>query len=335
MVLYNRRLRDALKAVNQYTRTSKGWLGVKCPFCGDSKKAKSVHMYVRIPSDENDNVYALKCFRTNCGYSSIMKPQDLIKFGITDPELFKFIEENYHKSNKMIRVIEKVKNDLILPKEIIKTPAVSSYLNKRTGVDFNDYYIQEKLSFIPDIKKFIIMNQSVIDDSDGLRYIWDNADTSICFLNRTGTRLFARHIAGYKTHSIVSLKYLPDFVSHQPYTIINGVGENDIKGFYYSISEGIFDTINMYLHISGGVNGIFEAAGSASAIKNRFLEGSKYFYDIDWIFGKDSDVDMKFFMKLKSEYHYRFKNKASIVFSENTKDIGDLSECFIPRKKEI
>ena len=44
---------------------------------------------------------------------------------------------------------------------------------------------------------------------------------------------------------------------------------------------------------------------------------------------------MDFFYKLKKSYNYRFKNPLSIVYSENTKDIGDLSENFIPKKKII
>ena len=52
MSCYNRILRDALIKWSGYYKTSNGWIGVKCPFCGDSKKEKSVHLFIRVPNNE-------------------------------------------------------------------------------------------------------------------------------------------------------------------------------------------------------------------------------------------------------------------------------------------
>lgn len=334
---YNRLLRDALIKWSGYYKTSNGWIGVKCPFCGDSKKEKSVHLFVRISNNEDDNVYMTRCFRTNCGHTGILKASELVKFGIINSDLFSFVQSQEYKSYKKIKTVDKEDSKLIISLDSYSSKEIQEYMIKRIGIDAQDSDVRRRLRFIPDIRNFILKNQDVLAPSDSLKYIWDNADTSVCFLNKNGTRIFARHInpINDRKHSIATIVNIPDYAVHTPYTIVNGIGEYDIDNFHYALCEGIFDILNMYLYISGGVSGIFEATGSASSIRNRFLRASNYYYDINWIMGKDSDVSMDFFQKLKKTYDYRFKNPLSIVYSENTKDIGDLSEKFIPKKKII
>lgn len=334
----NRLLREELTKKFGKLSRSNGWWGIPCPFCGG--KTNSRNMFVRIPNNDTDNVLMMKCFKAGCGFTDIVRPQHLIKLGIENRELIKMIDSNQYKNDRVIMEESNREYSFIMPKEYLGKD-INDYLLTRTGKSFNDSYgMSEKMSIITDIKRFLDTNRDMIIDPDyRLKNIYKHPDKCICFINSTGTRLYVRYIDeslyGGKKHDKIPLIRLPDYSLHKPYSIYQTIDKNDIDGFYVFIGEGIFDIVNASIHYSGGVKSYLEATGSASAIRNRYLHLSKYLFSVKWVFMKDSDVDISFFKKIKRDYDYRFKYNPFVIYSTNTKDLGNISENPIPKREQI
>ena len=334
----NRLLHEELTKKFGNLARSNGWWGIPCPFCGGHTNSKN--MFVRIPNNDTDNVFMMKCFKAGCGFTDIVRPQHLMRLGIDNKELLKLIDANQYKNDRIIMEESNKEYSFIMPKEYINKD-MDDYILSRTGKSINDTYgLADKLGIITDIQKFLDINRDVLIDPDyRLKTIYKYPDKCICFINSSGTRLYVRYmdekLYGGKKHDKIPLIHLPDYSTHKPYSIYQSINKDDIAGFYVFIGEGIFDIINASIHYSGGVKAYFEATGSASAIRNRFLHLSKYLYDVKWVFMKDSDVSINFFKRLKKEYDYRFKYNPYVIYSDNTKDLGNLAENPKPKREQI
>lgn len=335
----NRLLHEELTKVFGKLSRSNGWWGIPCPFCSHGK-TNSRNMFIRIPNNDTDNVFVMKCFKAGCGFTDIVRPQHLMRIGVTNKELLKLIDSNQYKNDRIIMEESNKEYSFIIPKEYLSIDS-NNYILDRTGKSFNDTYgLSDKMSIVTDVKKFLEINRDRLINPDyRLKVLYKYPDKCVCFINSTGTRLYVRYIDeelyGGKKHDKIPLIHLPDYSLHKPYSIYQTVDKNDIHGFYVFIGEGIFDIINASIHYSGGVKAYLEATGSGSAIRNRYLHLSKYLYDVKWVFMKDADVDISFFKKIKKDYDYRFKYNPFVIYSDNTKDLGNISENPYPKREQI
>jgi hypothetical protein len=311
-------------------RYKKDWFTMRCPFCGDSERnPKSQHLNIRI-SDE-DNFMFLNCFRAQCDVSSMMRREHLMVMGITDIRILDFVSNsnNYPSKFKEAMTIE---NKYKYPHIIDKTTL--DYYKMRTK-QYLDVDTIDNLRIVTDLGVFFELNKlapkrnikPVIDEEKrGSKFIG--------FVNESGSFMTIRRITeDGDRHIKYELELLPFGIRHKPYTINN---KFDIKKEpYIFIQEGIFDTLNAYYTVAKGVPGLYIASGGKQSILGIFKYLSKYYYNVHWVFGKDSDVPLSFFEDMKKHFGYRFKNKMSVIYNENGKDYGVMDETVLMKKIEI
>ena len=305
------------------------WYGVRCPFCGDSQNnPNAFHLYLRIPSSTEDDLYAMRCFKPSCNVSRVMTQQDLLKLGVRNREVSEAIGK-YQVYNKVKDTeLMNFRSNIIIPKGEVGVDT-KAYFKERTGYDLTEELII-KLRIIPDIRKFLKENKDVIQTLSDVRLqnMYNKPDNHIGFMNDTGTRIEVRYHGKHgrsRNHDKIPLIKLDKFQEHKAYVIEEDVAEYNTSGLAVVVGEGLFDTINSYLHLDIK-KGLFIETGGFSSFTSTILSYTRKYYDIDWYILKDSDIGDWYFDWLLKNYGYRFKNGIYIVSSKNTKDIGDMSK---------
>lgn len=330
-------LLEELQAKHRLHKSGTDWYGLRCPFCGDSDKHNSYHLYMRIPKDPNDILYGIKCFKPGCGKSGILNVHDLQKLGVKSRAVHDFMRDNEISSAALVYNMEKrVIHEITLQGcDVTRYGSLDEYFKKRTNIDLSDVY--GDLRIIPDIKKFIDLNQHLIQDKKDKRwiYLYNHPEDCFVFINKTFSRLFVRYINNPRKHDKIDIVKFDFMLSHCNYTLEKGISPNQITGLKVFIGEGIFDIVNTYLHYTDRSGSLLESTGGIEGYLKVFLAISRQYYDINYIFLKDSDVMESYFLNLYKKYMYRFKYSPFILYSENTKDNGDMSLNPIVKTKQI
>jgi hypothetical protein len=330
-------LLEELQANHKLQKSGTDWYGLKCPFCGDSGKHNSRHLHIRIPKDPNDTLYGIKCFKPGCGKSGILNVHDLQKLGVKSRAVHDFLKDHEISSAALVYNLEKrvLHNITLQGCDVKRYEPIDTYFKKRTNIDLTDVY--GDLRIIPDVKKFMDLNAHLIKTKSDKRwnYLYDHPEDCIVFINKTFTRLFVRYILNPRKHDKIDIVKFDFMLSHCNYTLEKNVVENQITGLKGFIGEGIFDIVNTFLHYTDRSGSLLEATGGIEGYLKVFMSMSRQYYDINYIFLKDSDVSESYFMNLYKKYMYRFKYNPFILYSENTKDNGDMSLNPIVRTKQI
>jgi len=309
---------------------NKEWFMIQCPFCGDSPNPNTRHLNVRI-SVNDDHMY-VKCFQSKCDVAGPLTSQHLMKMGLSDMQVLKFVSDKSKITSKMVRNISSTKLNLQIPE---KKRIPSEYFKARTKKEMTDDNIR-KYRIVTDFTKFYELNKDTIDYDKKLgllMYKESENKNFIGFLNESGTYLQVRSVDDDDTkHIKIPLVKLPIYVSHQPYVLTRNfdLAKRDV---YIYVTEGLFDIVNVYNYFMD--DGLYMQTGSASSIYGQFKKFSKFYYGVYWVFVRDRDVSIKFFKNLKEQYDYRFKNDAYVVYNELSKDFGDFREPIQVRKIKI
>lgn len=318
-----------LQEKHKLYKSGADWHGLRCPFCGDSSHdPKAHHLYVRIPSDDKDKLYGIKCFKPGCGKAGVLNIHDLVKLGVKSRAVHEFIRNNEITSDELIYKTEKrVLTEVTLNGcDDIKYPSIVDYFKGRTNFDLSDIY--NEIRMIPNIKAFIDINKHLITDKKDKRwgYLYNHPEDCVCFINKTKTRIFVRYINNPRKHDKIDIIKYDFLFSHANYSIEKSLGVGQITGLRGYIGEGLFDIINMYLNYSDNKSSIYEATGGIEGFTKAFMNMSREYYDIIWMFLQDADVNDIFFKNLYNKNKYRFKYNPFVIHSKNTKDLGDVRD---------
>lgn len=312
-----------------YTKRSNGWYGTKCPFCGDSSKSNSAHLYIRLAGDNN---IVMKCYRLNCDVHRVMTISDAIQLGIKESTVLDLLVNM--KKSKDEKQYSMEKNNIILSKDLSNS-VVSNYFKVRTNIDLVDYNILNRYSLVSNLEDFLNINKLPEKIEFRLRNIVkEKQNNLIGFLNKERTLLYLRSCNDEdKENRHFKINITGKEIIHAPYEILQGV-ENKDKDIYISYAEGCFDAVNMSRHMLDNVNHISLASFGYSHLFSIMREYSKHFRDVTSVIVKDKDVSRVNIEKYCKFNAYRF-NKVYMVEDKYNHDLGDYSKKLTPVMDEI
>lgn len=312
-----------------FVRKSGYWYGVKCPFCGDSKTARSVHLYIRLAGD---NDIGMKCYRIGCDVARKMGVSDAIKLGISDQRVLKMLSDNKGK-RRDIEIVKTKNNIRLVNTEVL--PAVYEYFKTRTNIDLTPS-LMEKYSVILNVKEFIHNNNINSKTMYRIETIIKETDNKVIgFLNRDRTLLYLRCLKDDCSikHEKINITTNRDTI-HSPYEIKHNVDGKD-KGIYIFHSEGVFDAVNTSYHITGGVPHYSIASLGYSHLFPTMREYSRHFRDVTTVINRDGDVDPLHVEKHLNRMRYRFNGDLYYIYDKVHHDLGDYSKGLNPTKELI
>lgn len=315
-----------------FIRPSNGWYGIKCPFCGDSKTNRSVHLYIRLAGDNN---IRMRCYRIGCDVSRRMSVADAIKLGISNKDVLRVLASN-KKFEESDRIISGIKNNIKLPTSI--KDSVNEYFKLRTNYDLNIGRL-DKFSIIGDVSEFINLNEKNIPDRVVKRIsslVKVNDNDVIGFLNRDRTLAYFRTVkegTGTK-HDKINISRDSDII-HSPYEIRNNMDKVD-KHLYIFYSEGTFDAVNCAIHIIPDNNSYISLASFGfSHLFATIRMYSKHYNKVTTIINRDSDINPETVIRYLKANKYRFGGECYFIYDKVLHDLGDYSKGLSPVKEQI
>lgn len=320
------RLLDALKRRHKVHVRDSLWVGLRCPFCGDSSKPESHHLYIRLP--KTDDKYVIKCFQSKCDVSGLLKREHLMTLGIHELEIYNMID----KVN-----IENVKFESISLEGIIMplnvTPEASTYYENRTGRKLDEYEVLNR-AIVGNLEDFLKYNEDKINTYPLKKFMsLNNPRECVGFLTHNGNMLYIRNIdptSKYKHAKVSLLSEEDSYISKDWYQIDNGFSSFDYGCNNIIYGEGGFDVGNSIDMLK--VEGLYIATGSINTMKSLFPIIAKRYYGVNYMFLGDEDVSDNVFKYLIKKNQYACTGKNIIIRNELSKDFGNVKE---PRNIKI
>lgn len=301
------------------------WVGVKCPFCGDSNSHKP-HLWLMM-SDEQDGFVGMRCFQPKCDVRGILNLDRATRLGIKNKEVLTYLMKNKGSHSNRLRVIESKVNNIDISTSFDTAPL--EYMYNRTNKNFDTPSFVQKFSYVGNVREFLEKNWKYITNRDMkmIKYILSNP--CACFLNQTRTRLFARTLSDDVSikHVKLSLVNIPMFAKHAPYKIYqNTQPEDDYSEHHRFYGEGLFDVINTSIHISGGIKSEFIGCSSFNAMKLIIDEETLLRPNKQEVVVKDADITINQLIKIFTPISYRLSSQPYVIYNRVGKDFGNIKD---------
>lgn len=329
---YEEELYKSLKSLPVCHDESLGYSGfvtVRCPFCGDSRKnPNNAHLYIKIIVDKDDRQW-YKCQR--CQEGGLVDDFLLDSLGIYDPILSELQKERNKNISKIVgkkgyRYNKIPTLKLLPPLDNIYTDAKIKYIENRLGIKLS---IQDILNYKMVLNYWDFFKYNYIKQFTRHSNIIEGLDKNyIGFLTTKNEFINSRKIYDdyddyfkrYINYNIFGLKDN----TIRLYTITNKI--DLMKNFKIIMAEGIFDIIGIHNHFykkKKSDNLIFCAvlgSGYESAI-NYFIKRGILF--ADYYIYSDKEVKLSQYKKLKKKLDYKISDSKFIIFyNELGKDYG-------------
>ena len=309
---------------HKIVKRSGKWVGLKCPFCGDSASHKP-HLWLML-SDEQDGFIGMRCFQPKCDVRGIMSLDRATKLGVKNKEVLLYLMKNKGKLSNRLRVIETTVNNIDINTSF-DTSALE-YMYNRTNKNFDNTMYVNKFSYIGDVKEFLKNNWKHIQNRDlkMFKYLMENP--AACFVNQTRTRLFARTLSDDANikHVKVALINLPIYAKHAPYKINQHVDmKDDYSDHHRFYGEGLFDVINTSIHISGDIKSEFIGCSSFNAMKLIIDEETLLRPNKQEVVVKDADINLNQISNIFKPISYRLKTQPYVIYNKLGKDFGNIN----------
>lgn len=332
----NKKLAKVLSNLENSKITSNGKeIAVRCPFCKDSIKSNTPHMYIGI----KDNVYLYDCKR--CPASGILDDKTLIKLKISDSLVIDWIIKYNSKilSSKYTgQIKDKTSIPYILQNYTIEEKEKVEYLKQRTNIDFSKKSNIDKYKIILSLKKYMNDNDIKMNQIDHERSYIDMIDKHflgfLCSDNKSA--IFRNVTARNYNKRYLNFKFNRN--SSRMIYILNNDIDLMTPNPIISLSEGPFDIINIhnsYFKDRDNSDTIFGAVGTKKGFKQGLIECLKitgFFGSKVNIFSND-EVDLNEYKRAFSLFKNSFKY--SVYYNDNNEDFGDISLGFDPISFDI
>ena len=249
------------------------FINCRCPICGDSVHAKSAHMYIKIPWN-NDEVSWYFCHK--CNNSGIIAYRTLIEWDIFDQEIADQLAElnarclsGPRKSKYFNRNIYRVRNTQTTLDG--KSEFKRQYISDRVGYNLS-YNDLKDLKIVLNLRDLLIENRIYkLTRNDNI--VNDLSTEFIGFLSLDNAFLNMRRTCpeGIVYKSIdkryINYKLYPkDDTSQRFYTIPTKVNLNTPDRVKLHISEGPFDILSVYLNLRNRESGIYTCVAGSNYI---------------------------------------------------------------------
>jgi len=334
--------KDLLKILNRLPvhqmTSNKKEISIRCPYCGDSRKALShSHLYINIDTD-SDNFLQYYCQR--CKAKGFTNSEFLKNINSYDQNLVINIEKESKKNkSKNYKRFKKIKKKNFNFPEYDKRDSINkvklNYINKRIGAKL-DYDDLKKYKIILNLYDTLTANKvSTLTCKDNMGDTLD--DNFIGFVSYDNNYIIMRNL---------SKTVLPE-MRYYNYNIYDDY--NNTKKFYFIpakintmteritlvISEGVFDILNVYFHIEKETeNKLFAAVcgiGYNGVIQEVIRMG---FLDIDLVIYGDNDQDIEIYRGIKED-NKPFIRSITLYTNKKSKDFGDYKFGYELRKTKL
>lgn len=249
-------------------------INCKCRECPDSADPRTMHMYISIPSNDDDpSLY--NCFK--CGASGIVTHNKLIEWGIFDAE----IADELIKHNKKISHLSKntkyfnryryhIRNTYT--NEDSKSELKRRYIVERIGVDLSFAQLRDlkiSVNLLDLLKDNNIMNltrdNNIVNDLDREFIGFISIDNAYLNMRRTCE---AGIVHGNIDKRYVNYKIFGNKFGTEErfYTIPTRIDLNKPKRLKIHIAEGPFDILSIYLNLRHGEEGIYTSISGNNPI---------------------------------------------------------------------
>ncbi len=215
----------------------------RCPFCGDSDKKWTGHLYIRINPDDNFNP-VFHCFK--CEESGIINADNLSTFDIDDVNL-KANLSTLNKTSKKVdnkNISSGTRNkyfDYQLPE--IKRGKKTEYIEKRLGLKFNEEQFK-KMKLVTSLRDFLILNRiKKLTCKNQIAYMLE--DHYVGFLSFGNSHILFRDITD-KEH-IKWIKYPITEESKDNrlfYSMEASIDVMSTEQLTINLAEGVLDTLS-------------------------------------------------------------------------------------------
>lgn len=345
--MINAKLNNILKALllslPVYNDTSyyNNMIGVRCPFCGDSKKSLTkTHLNVRL-TDEEFSVPVYRCNR--CGASGRVDSYFLDLLGLYNSD-FEYENKINNKNAALIVGNKGFKQNKIKPIKLLpplnneSTRIKKEYIENRLGIKLTVEDIK-RYKIIFNLYDFLEYNK--IKTLTRKEYITDGLDNQyVGFLTCNNEFINFRNIGNideyYKRYINYNIFGIQDNTKRF-YILSNNI--NIMKKCKIIIAEGVFDILGIYNHIYNKEtkDNVLFCAVQGMGYNNII----KYINKLGIIFANyeiysDAEVELKKYIKLKDELGFRVENsKFTICYNLLSKDCGVTKDKIKIKKYEI
>ena len=305
----------------------------RCPYCGDSLRENTGHLYIRISLNDNYPI-VYNCFK--CGVSGILQEEQLSKLGIEDIGL----KSKLIQLNKTSAKVEK--KDFYSENKTkffnFKQPPIiigekTNYIKNRLNIDFTpeDY---RRMKVITSLKSFLNLNE--IDRTPFPPQMVKNLeDHYVGFLTYGNSHILFRDITETEEYPWIKYPIIKESVQNRViYTLATEIDIFSDDDIFVNIGEGVFDLISAEYNLG------FKGKNTLSiAVSGKYYEkillfllelgivGSnvniRIFSDNDLAFNKKAKnpTTMRYFRKALERYKYLF-GKINVYYNVISKDIG-------------
>lgn len=315
------------KQIHNDTYVMNGFVSVRCPFCGDSKKsATHTHLYVKVRVDKGERQW-YKCQR--CGTGGVVDSylMDLLNLydqefdylkGVRDTKLAKYAgNKGYRLNNTHTKLLPPLNNK--------STKDKLSYLENRLGIKL-EYKDILDLKIITNFYDFF--NYNNIKNFTRKPFIMDGLDSEyIGFLTTRNEFINARKLGPED-------KYLKRYINYNIFGIEDDTRKlytirtvpNVMKKVKIVMAEGVFDIISIYFNLYNKKQD--ETTIYCAVLGMGYQAAIQYFMKLGFIFAdyeiySDEGIPLDDYRRLKRNFGHRLRDsKMTICYNTLSKDCG-------------
>lgn len=233
---------------------------VRCPYCGDSRKANHGHFSIKIDETDEYSPMVFRCFK--CSASGLLTKDVINDLGLNiSSEISGELQRFNQKSAKYNKFTDSRSEqfDIINPFSR-KAESKLDYVNERLNTDFT-FDDAKCLKFVLDLEEFVVSNKirTITGITPNQLRFYDNH--YVGFLSSNNNCLTLRAI-----DDVASMRYIKIILNnrnldpHTFYAIPNTIDMLYTHDINVHITEGIFDILGVYnLHNRNKENNYYYA----------------------------------------------------------------------------
>ena len=299
-----------------------GELGVRCPYCGDSKNQDHYHLNIRINPEDDQPLY-FRCLR--CNTTGVLNGNLLAMIGSSSSEYSIQVEKYNRLSCKKHGVLNNKKGIRMKMQPLVINDKVlekHDYIEGRLGIiiDINELHNKKIVYDFIELMKYNKINK-LNGNIDKLKALQND---HVGFLSAKNDFINFRDITG----------------KHKRYYIYKVINSIDTTGKFYimpnkidpfsnemktiNIAEGVFDILGIYYHIfnkceSNMIYTAINGAGYLNVIKHILNQG--ILCDVNVNIFSDADRPPSYY-KSMIEQISPFVNNIRLFYNNIGKDYG-------------
>ena len=318
----------------------------RCPYCGDSSKLNTGHLYLEI---DVDNGYNIPFFCQKCPASGFVTPDVLEMLGNTDEELRNGIQalnrrgvykKGYDRSDQYRYFERELPDEYRYPKKL-------AYLSNRMGISFTQDDLRE-MKVVTSLYDFLLKNDirtssfskeaRMLLERDYIGFL-SSGNSHLLFRDTTGTHddypwiKYPIEDECRKNRVFYGMESMVDILSDGPITINLSEGVMDAIGVCYHLNHHNENTFNIAIcgqFYNTIIRHMIEIGVFGSNVTlNIFSDNDKNYTDHEVVGTSEAYQE-----KCLSKYRDFFK-EINLCYNLKSKDFGTQKDKIIIKKRKV